>query len=284
MPRHTTLAGLTAAAVLALTPVAVCAQPRHGHHGPHATVVVGGYYGYPYYYGAPYFWAGAPWYPYGFGPYYAQWGDDYPPDTSSIKLEVTPRETEVYVDGYRAGIVDEFDGLFQRMRLGSGEHEIVLYLEGYKSVRQVLKLAGGAEFKIRHTMVPLGPGEANDPRPEAPPIPLRTPDQPREHRPAVPQGRPVPPPPEALPPPQDVPVEATGFGAIAIRVQPAGAEVWIDGDRWEGPERDGRLVVQVGPGVHRVAIRKAGFVAYETDVEVSVRRTATLNVVLPPER
>jgi hypothetical protein len=268
---------------MAVTPAAVQAQHHRGPYGPRNTVVVGGYHGYPYYY-APYFWAGYPWYPYGFGAYYAQWGYDYPPGTSSIKLEVTPRETEVYIDGYRAGIVDEFDGFFQRMRLGSGEHEIVLYLEGYKSVRQVLKLAPGADFKVRHTMVPLGPGEPNDPRPEAPPIPVPAPDQPRERRPPLPQGRPVPPPPEALPPAVDVPVEATGFGAIAIRVQPAGAEVWIDGDRWEGPESDGRLVVQVGPGTHRVAIRKAGFVSYETDVEVSVRRTATLNVVLPPQR
>jgi len=278
MSRTTSLAILSAAAALTWSPAVATAQPRHGHHG-HGTVVVGGYYGYPYY-AAPYYWGG---YPYGFGFSYPL-AYDYGPDTSSIKLEVTPRQTEVYIDGYRAGIVDEFDGFFQRMRLGSGEHEIVLYLEGYRSVKQVLKLAPGAEFKIRHTMAPLDPGQPNDPRPEPPPMQPPSPDQPRARRLPPPQGRPVPPPPEALPPPVDVPVEATGYGAIAIRVQPAGAEVWIDGDRWEGPEQDGRLVVQVGPGIHRVSIRKAGFLPYETDVEVSVRHTATLNVSLPPQR
>jgi len=280
MPRLTTFAALAAAAVITLSPAVVRAQPHHRPYRPR--VVVGGYFGYPYY-AAPYFWGGYPWYPYAW-PYPLAWGYDYAPDVSSIKLEVTPKETEVYIDGYRAGTVDEFDGFFQRMRLGSGEHEIVLYLEGYHSVRQVLKLAPGADFKIRHTMVPLGPGEANDPRPEAPPVPPPAPEQPYARRPPPPQGRPVPPPPEALPPPMDAPVEATGFGAIAIRVQPAGAEVWIDGERWEGPEGGGRLVVQVSAGTHHVAVRKAGFVAYETDVEVSVRHTATLNVSLPAQR
>jgi len=278
MPRQTTLAALAATVAIALAPATVRAQPHHGPHGGHATVVVGGYYGYPYY-AAPYFWGGYPW---GFGYYYPQpYG--YPPDTCSIKLEVTPRETEVYIDGYRAGIVDEFDGFFQRMRLGAGEHEVVLYLEGYRTVRQALKLAGGVEFKIRHTMVPLGPGEANEPRPEPPPAPPPTPEQRHARRPP-PQSRPVPPPPEAQPQIVEEPVEAEGFGAIAIRVQPPGAEVWIDGEQWEGPDSGGRLVVQVAPGVHRVAIRKAGYVAYETDVEVTVRRTAPLNVSLPPQR
>jgi hypothetical protein len=283
MSRTTSLAILAAAAVLSLSPAVVDAQPHHGH--AHGGVAVRGYYGYPYY-AAPYYWGwGYPWYPIGLG-YYYPYPYDYAPDTSSIKLEVTPKQTEVYIDGYRAGTVDEFDGFFQRMRLGSGEHEIVLYLEGYKSVRQVLKLAPGADFKIRHTMVPLDPGQPNDPRPEAPPIPPPAPEQPsaRRYPPPQQQGRPVPPPPEALPPAIDTPVEATGFGAIAIRVQPAGAEVWIDGERWEGPEQDGRLVVQVGPGMHRVSIRKPGFVAYETDVEVTVRHTATVNVSLPPQR
>ncbi len=35
-----------------------------------------------------------------------------------------PRDAEVYVDGYYAGIVDDFDGFFQRLTLEVGPHEI----------------------------------------------------------------------------------------------------------------------------------------------------------------
>lgn len=49
----------------------------------------------------------------------------YPPD-SSLRLQVSPKETEVFVDGYYAGTVDDFDGMFQRLHLERGEHEVAL--------------------------------------------------------------------------------------------------------------------------------------------------------------
>ena len=41
---------------------------------------------------------------------------------ASIRLLVEPREAEVYVDGYYAGVVDDFDGIFQRLRVTPGRH------------------------------------------------------------------------------------------------------------------------------------------------------------------
>ena len=57
-----------------------------------------------------------PWGPYGYPPYrgYA-W---IPARRSGI--EVKPKEAEVYVDGYYAGIVDDFDGTFQRLQRDAG--------------------------------------------------------------------------------------------------------------------------------------------------------------------
>jgi len=114
------------------------AQPRGGvvRVRPVRTqvVLVGGYYGGFY---DP-FWFYDPWYG-----YYGQWG--YPPPYpyhsyrmdpgASLRIEVKPQEAEVYVDGYYAGIVDDFDGVFQRLPVTPGEHEIELYLDGYRSVR-----------------------------------------------------------------------------------------------------------------------------------------------------
>src|SRR5262245_45560319 len=109
---------LAAVSTLGLVAAPASAQHYHGH----AHVVGGGYYARPYWYGAglyPYwygpFWPGG--YPY-YYPYYS-----YDP-TSALKLEVTPKDAEVYVDGYYAGIVDDFDGAFQRLHVLPGNHEL----------------------------------------------------------------------------------------------------------------------------------------------------------------
>jgi len=94
----------------------------------------------------------------------------YGPD-SSLRLQVSPRDAEVFVDGYYAGIVDDFDGVFQRLRLEPGPHEIVVYFEGYRSHHEKIYLQPGRSFEIKHTMEPLGPGEVQEPKPVPPPQP-----------------------------------------------------------------------------------------------------------------
>ena len=73
-------------------------------------------------------------YRYGVYPGYA-YGQVYDPE-SSIRFKVSPRNAEVFVDGYYAGTVDDFDGVFQRMRLEPGPHDVTLYLPGYRTVAQ----------------------------------------------------------------------------------------------------------------------------------------------------
>ena len=46
---------------------------------------------------------------------------------------VQPRDAEVYVDGYYAGVVDDFDGVFQRLTLEVGAHQIELVARGLES-------------------------------------------------------------------------------------------------------------------------------------------------------
>jgi len=65
----------------------------------------------------------------------------------------------------RAGPAGSFDGFFQRLRLEPGEHEIELYLQGHRSVRQQIYLQPGSTFRIRYTMQPQQPGEPPDERP-----------------------------------------------------------------------------------------------------------------------
>jgi hypothetical protein len=252
---------------------------RHGGY-------YGGYYGghyrgyYPYYgyYGA-YAW---PWYGFGWWGAYPWYG--YPPPyyyagagSSGVRLQVTPRETEVYVDGSLAGIVDDFDGTFQRLNLPPGEHEIELYLEGYRSVRQKILLTRDSTYRIKHVMQPLAPGEAQEPRPvpaAPPPDAQATPQGPGEPLPG-PIGRQGQWPREPGPP-----VVSSNFGSLSIRVQPPGSDVFIDGERWQGPDGQQRLVVEVAEGPHRVEIRKDGFQNFTADVNVRRGEVTPLNVSL----
>jgi hypothetical protein len=72
---------------------------------------------------------------------------------------------------------------------------------------------------------------------------------------------------------------ADRFGTIAVRVQPADAEVLIDGERWEASAGE-RVLVHLSDGMHRVEVKKAGFVTYTSTVRVRSGQTFTVNVSL----
>jgi hypothetical protein len=248
---------------------------------PRTTVFIGGYY-YPsfyrasLYYGYPY---GYPYYRYGgyYGAVSYQWppyyGGGFVDLSGSARLQVSPRQTEVFIDGYYAGTVDDFDGVLQRLRLEPGEHELELYLAGYRPFVQRIYLQPGRTFRIRHVMEPLGPGEAAPVRPAGAPLPAPGTQGPRD--PAAGPRAPYP-----GPRPAGADSRPAGFGELALRVQPADADVTIDGEKWERGSTDDRLVVQLGAGLHRLEIRKDGYRNYFTDVTVRNGDTTTLNVAL----
>lgn len=49
-----------------------------------------------------------------------------------VRLQVRPRDAAVYVDGYYAGVVDDFDGVFQRLTLEVGPHQLELDAPGFE--------------------------------------------------------------------------------------------------------------------------------------------------------
>jgi hypothetical protein len=239
----------------------------------------------PYYY-RPYFyrpWFYDPWLPYGY-PYgwyqpYGYYGRAY--DAASLRLQVEPKETEVFIDGYWAGTVDDFDGFFQRLHLEPGEHDVELYLEGHRSVRQKVYLQPNGTFRIRHTMAPLAPGDTPDPRPVSTPRP-----EPQDRYDAFGRGRERserPQPPEPPERPERAERTRGSFGTLAIRVQPRDADVLVDGEPWEGPGATERLVIELPEGEHRIEVRKDGFETYVSSVRVRRGETTTINVSLARE-
>jgi hypothetical protein len=104
----------------------------------------GSYYGSfydPYVFYDPY----SPWYrgsgSYGYGPYgYPSYGAyGYPSSYSTfadgdLRLKVKPRDAQVFVDGYYVGVVDDFDGVFQRLHLPSGPHRVEVRAPGWQSL------------------------------------------------------------------------------------------------------------------------------------------------------
>ena len=125
------------AAALALPALADAHHYRYGY----------GYYNYGYYYGYPYYG--------GYGPYQ---GGRFVQD-GSLRIEVGPKEDreeiDVYVDGALAGVVNDYDGTFQRLRLSPGKHEIELRLDGYETYRMTVFVERGRTFHIRGELVPL---------------------------------------------------------------------------------------------------------------------------------
>lgn len=294
------------AALVAFWPGDASAQHRgrsHGHPGGggrgSVVVVGGGYYG-PYYggYYSPFYYppfvSPFGWYPYPFGPY-PPYGLGMYDNTVSVRVQVTPREAEVYVDGYYAGIVDDFDGTFQRLRLAPGAHDVTLYLAGYRSTTERIYFRPQASYKITHVLEKLAAGEAAEPKPQ-PTLqssPMRAgrrgrqPDEPvpgpRAPEPQWPEPQGTNPRAPAAPRAPSR-VQSSSFGSLVVRVQPDGAAVVIDEERWQGPEGQDRLVVQLAEGTHHVEIRKDGYTPYTSDVDVRVGETTVLNVSLPPDR
>jgi hypothetical protein len=247
-----------------------------------AVVFSTGFYYWPSY--GPYNWG---WYPYPFGfypPYYAY--RDY---LSSARVQVRPRDAQVYVDGYFAGMVDDFDGLLQRLRVEPGEHEIQLYREGYRTISQKVLFRPGETYHIKYVMEPLAPGQPAEPRPQPAPgaaPPQRTRDYPPGARHLPPSGPEYPPStraPEGPPPPAEPGDQTSTFGTLSIRVQPSDAAIAVDGERWEGPQGGSRLIIQVPEGSHRIEIRKDGYKDFSRTIDVRRGEVTTLNVSLVSE-
>jgi hypothetical protein len=116
------------------------------------------HYLYPYGYGAfglgffyydPYVWAPT-WY---YNGYNYGYGYGYP--VGEIRLQVRPNNAEVYVDGYYAGLVDDFDGSTQGLRLEEGTYHIEIVADGFEPIEFDAQIQPGRKINYRGDMLTL---------------------------------------------------------------------------------------------------------------------------------
>jgi hypothetical protein len=215
---------------------------------------------------------------------------------ASMRFDVKPNDASVYVDGYYAGVVDDFDGAFQRLHTAPGGHEVTLFLEGYRTYTERVYLSPDNTFKLHHAMERLAAGERSE-RPPAPQPPQQfegqggPPPEPGVGAPLprgpvggrrLPRNYPPPPPPDSAPQPPPGPATSDNRdnrGTLSLNLQPSDAEVLVDGTPWRGPNQD-RLLIDLSEGRHNVQIRKSGFIGYLTDVQIRRGETTSLDVRL----
>jgi hypothetical protein len=292
-------------------------QPPHdrgrndGHHGGGHH---GGYY-YPYGYFGPYgYWPGFSWwwgwwysdpydypYPYGYGGY----GRGEPGyygrgDVGALDLDVAPARTEVYLDGEYIGKVDAFDGWPRYLWLPKGTYDLVLYLDGYKTVARQITIYPGSVIDIDDR---LEPGESVRPEDLASKSHERRDERlrfERERRERIERGergyddgedwrdrvrrerdetRG-----EDRDRDEDVDIreETSGRGRLRLDVEPEDASVYLDG-RFVGTGTELGMMrggLPVSPGEHRLAVVRPGRKAEERNFQVEPGEEVELEVDL----
>jgi len=70
-------------------------------------------------------------------------------DIGELRLDVSPRHGQVYVDGYYAGTVDDFDGAFQGLKLAAGTYRIEIVAPGYDTLGFDVRITPGQKVRYR---------------------------------------------------------------------------------------------------------------------------------------
>jgi hypothetical protein len=119
----------------------------------YSTFNVGIGYGYGSGYRYDPYWHGSYGRSYGYDAYAYPSRNDY--YTGSIRLKVQPRFGEVFVDGYYVGLVNDYDGIFQQLRLEEGPHHIEITKAGFVPLEFDVLILPGEKITYEGYLSPL---------------------------------------------------------------------------------------------------------------------------------
>ena len=115
-------------------------------------------YGYPaYYYPGAYSYPAYYSYPRYYGYSSGNYGGYVQGAQTRLRIVDAPPDAEIYVDGYYAGLVEDFDGVVQHLEVTPGPHQIEIRAPGFEPVVFDLDGAEGRTITYRARMIPLRP-------------------------------------------------------------------------------------------------------------------------------
>jgi PEGA domain-containing protein len=86
----------------------------------------------------------------GYGPgYYPRYGSGFGFDIGELRLQVFPRNAQVFVDGYYAGTVDDYDGTFQALKLEAGPYQIRISAPGFEDLMFDVRINPGQKINYK---------------------------------------------------------------------------------------------------------------------------------------
>jgi len=123
--------------------------PRVGGFAPYrpyyrSTFTFGFYGGYPFRY-YPYPYAGYGYY--GYPPAYVVAAPAVA--YGNLRIQGAPPDAQVFADGYYVGIVDDFDGAYQRLNLPAGPHHIEIRVAGSAPIEFDVRMEPGQTITYR---------------------------------------------------------------------------------------------------------------------------------------
>jgi hypothetical protein len=76
-------------------------------------------------------------------------------DNGSLRLKINPKQAQIFVDGYYVGVVDSYDGAFQKLGLDGGDHKIELKADGYEPLAFDVLITPGETVTYKGEMKPI---------------------------------------------------------------------------------------------------------------------------------
>jgi len=249
---------------------------------------------------------GASWHP-GWGPWWG-WGPSVyvaapaympggAPDLAVVDTDVEPEHARVFLNGELIGTADDFDGFPDYLYLERGHYSLEFKLAGYQTAKVEIDARGGRFFPFS-MQLKRAKGEAESPwydRPDGLPV-SRVYGPAREGERETVRARPDPELREELRGGKDVdddegegestpeprPKAARSGAALDLRVSPANASVYLDGEFLGTAEELGQLErgAAVKAGKHRIEVLAPGHAprSVEVDLEVGERRQVVVEL------
>jgi hypothetical protein len=73
-------------------------------------------------------------------------------DNGSLRLKIEPKQAQVYIDGYYVGLVDSFNGAFQKLGIEGGGHQVELKADGYEALQFEVLITPGETVTYKGEM------------------------------------------------------------------------------------------------------------------------------------